>query len=371
MLCKDEHCTMARTAHSAMSKKRIVVCEAQVPFVQGGAEYHVRSLVAQLRGLVWIRARQRAVQVVSEGRNPGARRGVAAARPQREQRTADRSGHRHEVSVLFRAASEQGRVADSPVPRRLRAVRHALQRFRRTPRATSGLRDTLIAPRHARCWASAGACSPTPATRPPACAKFNGLDGRGAVSSAPSGADGCGRALRRLRPVGRPPRSVKRVGPRGPGDGHVDRPTAAGRGRRRHAAREHRARLAESLGVADRVDVPRRGAATTSCSSSTRVRWPSSTRRSTRTSATSRSKRSWRASRSITARLRRAARVRRRRRQRRVVRRRARGDRRRDQRARCRPRLARPALGDAGLRARAARSPGTASSRSWLGDRRK
>ncbi len=33
-----------------MSKKRIVVCEAQVPFIQGGAEYQVRSLVSALRG---------------------------------------------------------------------------------------------------------------------------------------------------------------------------------------------------------------------------------------------------------------------------------------------------------------------------------
>ena len=28
---------------------RIVVCEAQVPFVEGGAEYHVRELIRQLR----------------------------------------------------------------------------------------------------------------------------------------------------------------------------------------------------------------------------------------------------------------------------------------------------------------------------------
>ena len=32
-----------------MSPRRIVVCEAQVPFVEGGAEYHVRELVRQLR----------------------------------------------------------------------------------------------------------------------------------------------------------------------------------------------------------------------------------------------------------------------------------------------------------------------------------
>ena len=32
-----------------MTPRRIVVCEAQVPFVEGGAEYHVRELVRQLR----------------------------------------------------------------------------------------------------------------------------------------------------------------------------------------------------------------------------------------------------------------------------------------------------------------------------------
>jgi glycosyltransferase involved in cell wall biosynthesis len=32
-----------------MTPKRIIVCEAQVPFVRGGAEYHVRALVTQLR----------------------------------------------------------------------------------------------------------------------------------------------------------------------------------------------------------------------------------------------------------------------------------------------------------------------------------
>jgi rhodanese-related sulfurtransferase len=30
--------------------KTVLVCEAQVPFVQGGAEFHVRELVRQLRG---------------------------------------------------------------------------------------------------------------------------------------------------------------------------------------------------------------------------------------------------------------------------------------------------------------------------------
>jgi glycosyltransferase involved in cell wall biosynthesis len=33
-----------------MRPRRVIVCEAQVPFVEGGAEYHVRELVRQLRG---------------------------------------------------------------------------------------------------------------------------------------------------------------------------------------------------------------------------------------------------------------------------------------------------------------------------------
>ena len=45
------------------------------------------------------------------------------------QRRADRSRHRHEVSVVFRSPSEQGCVAHSSVPRRVRAVRDRVQRF--------------------------------------------------------------------------------------------------------------------------------------------------------------------------------------------------------------------------------------------------
>ena len=114
-----------------MTVRTVLVCEAQVPFVHGGAEVHVRraragAAAARVPG----RARERAVQVVSERRNPAARGGVAAARSQREQRPPDRSGDRVEVPVVLRAASEQGRLADPPVPRRLRAVRHGVQRLR-------------------------------------------------------------------------------------------------------------------------------------------------------------------------------------------------------------------------------------------------
>ncbi len=113
-----------------MGIRRVIVCEVQVPFVQGGAEYHVRALHQQLRAHGYRgRARQHSVQVVSERGNSRACRGVAADRSERDQRRADRSGDRHEVPVVFRAPSQQGRVAHSSVPRRVRAVRHRVQRL--------------------------------------------------------------------------------------------------------------------------------------------------------------------------------------------------------------------------------------------------
>ena len=48
----------------------------------------------------------------------------------REQRPADRRGDRHEVPDLLRAPPAQGRLAGASAPRRLRAVRHAVQRLR-------------------------------------------------------------------------------------------------------------------------------------------------------------------------------------------------------------------------------------------------
>ncbi len=114
-----------------MTVQTVLVCEAQVPFVHGGAEVHVRQLVRELR------ARGYATELVSvpfkwypKGRDPAARGGVAAARSEREQRPSGRSRDRNEIPFVFRAASEQGGVAHSPVPCGLRAVRHGIQRFR-------------------------------------------------------------------------------------------------------------------------------------------------------------------------------------------------------------------------------------------------
>ena len=77
------------------------------------------------------RSRVAAVQVVSEGRDPAARGGVAAARSSESNGRPIDLDHRDEVPDLLRAASEQGVLARAPAPRRLRAVRHRLQRLRR------------------------------------------------------------------------------------------------------------------------------------------------------------------------------------------------------------------------------------------------
>src|SRR4249920_1289231 len=42
-------CRMLGRIRAPMAVQRIVVCEAQVPFVRGGAEYLVRSLVGELQ----------------------------------------------------------------------------------------------------------------------------------------------------------------------------------------------------------------------------------------------------------------------------------------------------------------------------------
>ena len=117
---------------------RIVVCEAQVPFVHGGAEVHVRELVRELR------ARGYQAELVSvpfkwypkEEILPHA----AAWRLldlSESNGQPDRSGDRLEVPDLLRPPSAQGGLADPPVPRRLRAVRHRVTATSATSKRTS------------------------------------------------------------------------------------------------------------------------------------------------------------------------------------------------------------------------------------------
>ena len=269
-----------------MAVRTILVCEAQVPLVRGGAESHVRQLVDRLRERGYHgRSRVGAVQVVSEGGDPRARRRVAPARSQREQRHADRPGDRDEVPVVLRPAPEQGDVAHPPVPRGLRAVRHRLQRLRprgsrrRPARSSSSSSTREMLGECRRLFTNAAQHRGPPR-------EVQRAAGRTAVSSAEAGRSARRRPGRGLHPVGRPardgqaPRSRHRARwrrPRGPRGS-----SSSARARRTRTC----ARLAEELGVGDRVRVRRRGRRRARCSSCTPARSASSTRRSTRTTAT-------------------------------------------------------------------------------------
>ena len=105
------------------------------------------------------------------------------------------------------------------------------------------------------------ASSPTRGTPPPRADKFNGLPGRGAVPSAAAGraARGGATGLRRLRAVGRAARVGQTRRPAGVGDGsgRSDRSGWSSPATARSAPTSRRWR--PSLGVGDRVRVPRRG----------------------------------------------------------------------------------------------------------------
>ena len=186
--------------------RTIVVCEAQVPFVHGGAEMHVRSAGRAAAGArLRDRARVAAVQVVSQGGDPRARRGVAPARSERGNGRADRSRHRDEVSRLLRPAPAQGDVADAPVPRGVRAVRHGVQRLRARRAATSRSGATwsrsireMLGESH-RLFA-------TPRTPASASQKYNGLSAEPLYHPPLLAERLRKRSPRRLRPRGQPPR---------------------------------------------------------------------------------------------------------------------------------------------------------------------
>ena len=113
---------------------------------------HARAARARARG----RPRDDAVQVVSGRDGADARAALAARRPDRGGRPADRPRDRDEVPVLRRQASEQGRLARAPVPPGVRARPHrarAVRRLGRGPRDAA--RDPPARPRRARRGAQA------------------------------------------------------------------------------------------------------------------------------------------------------------------------------------------------------------------------
>ena len=194
---------------------------------------------------------------------------------------------------------QQGRVADPPVPRRLRAVRHAVQRFRsqRAGRRPARHADRASTP---RCSASAGASSRTRRTPPTGSRSTTALAAEALYHPPRLAARLAPRpGLRRLRPVGRPDRVGQAGGPAGVARwlGSISRsgwlsPATAPSAPTWSAWRPR-------PGVARPGRVPRggrrRAAARRSIASALAVALSA---RSTRTSATSRSRRSCRGSRS-------------------------------------------------------------------------
>ena len=176
---------------------------------------------------------------------------------EREQRPRRRSRHRDEVPDLLRASPEQGRLADPPASRGVRAGGHAVQRLRRTPTRTS--RCAITSSRSTpRCSANAGGVFANARNTASRAARFNGLDGRAALPPAAPRAAAAPRPGRALPALGRTARSGQARRPGDPCDGA--RPGGlslriAGTGT---AGAELEA-LAESLGPDEPRPVPRRG----------------------------------------------------------------------------------------------------------------
>ena len=262
-----------------------------MPFVHGGAEIHVRELVARAaRARLRRRARQRSVQVVSEGGDPARTppRGACSICSESNGRPIDLRHRARSFPTYFVRHPQQGRLADPSVPRRLRAVRHARTATSTHTEADVALRDTPDATSTRemlgecrRLFANARNTAGAPGEiqrprRPSRCTIRR---------SSPAGCAG-GPYGDYVLSVGPPrDRSSASTSPIR-AMASVDRADAAGRRRRRHAARERRARwrrdsaspiASRFLGSVDDDDADRalRGRARRS-----------SFRRTTRTSAT-------------------------------------------------------------------------------------
>ena len=195
---------------------------------------------ARLRSAGAVRARRRGAARARAGRRASRGTGTAPSRvsvpfkwyPKEEllaqaaawrmidlseiERRADRPRHRDEVSDLLRSPSEQGDVAVSPVPRDLRSLRHAVQRIRshRSRRASARPPDRARqrrcsaesrAPLHQRAQHRRRGSRATTASPPSRCI----IRRRWPAQLEPG-------PLRRLRPVGRPPRSEQARRPHHP-----------------------------------------------------------------------------------------------------------------------------------------------------------
>ena len=125
--------------------RTVLVCEAQVPFVYGGAERHVRGLVRELAApRLSCEKSLDSVQALPEERAARTGGAVEARRSVRSELRDRRSRHRHEIPDLLRPPSEQGDLAVSSVPRDLRSLRHDRTASSVNSEADVRLRDRLI-----------------------------------------------------------------------------------------------------------------------------------------------------------------------------------------------------------------------------------
>ena len=236
-----------------MTIQRIVVCEAQVPFVRGGAEYLVRALVDAAA-----RARLRA-ELVSfpfkwypNGGTAGACGGLAADRPEREQRPVDRSGDRVEVPDLLRPASATRSPGSCTSTARRTSCAARATASSRTPRRRRPARDADAARRR-----DAGECRrrvhqlaqhrrPAREVQRPRGAKPCTRRRRSPVASRPGPYGDYVLFVGRLESVKRPDLAVRAMC-------HVDRPirlVVVGDG----TSGTRTEALAESLGLSDRIE---------------------------------------------------------------------------------------------------------------------
>ena len=220
-----------------------VVCEAQVPFVHGGAEVHVRELVRELRRAAiepsWSACRSSGIRRRRSCRTP--RRGGCSIFSESNGRPIDLV-IAHEVPDLFRRGIRtRSRGSFTSTARPTSCAARPYSDFAHTERDV-GLRDTLIR----LDTEMLGECRRVFANAQNtaiASGEVQRAAGRGAVSPAAAGGAAARRGpLRRLRALGRPDRIGQAGRPAGVGDGRRRYADQAGCRRRRHPARQRRAR---------------------------------------------------------------------------------------------------------------------------------
>src|SRR4029453_502779 len=125
-----------------MSVRTVLVCEAQVPFVTGGAEAHVRQLVGALR------ARGYEAELVSVPFTWNPKEEILAhAAAWRLLNLSESNGRPRDRLIVtkfpthFPPPPQKSSRADPSAPRRLRAVRHAVQRLRARRAGPRAARD--------------------------------------------------------------------------------------------------------------------------------------------------------------------------------------------------------------------------------------